>query len=313
MSVFEGGEELSQEQMESLVADEISRRRMEYGARDVAVAGAAGGAAAHTLKNTIHRQASKGLTDEFQDIRNDPALNASNFDKTARTYERYLEKGNNPVEYFMDMPGTDYWAAGQLKSGDDVVFYDSTAFHPGVMAHELGHTQMNHSSDPLSFLQRSGLGRASGDSAFTLGAAGAALGALTGQIRARGKGKEGRDPFRSQVIGTGVGGAIGAVGASGMAAYEAEASRRALGYLPDDVDALDTMGDLGRAHSTYLMAGPGTALVTALGVGSALAAAAHPGTRAFVKRMATEHGMIQNSANAPSNANTTVGRRHAPA
>ena len=57
------------------------------------------------------------------------------------------------------------------------------------------------------------------------------------------------------------------------------------------------------------MGGPMEALVTALGVGSALAAAAHPGSRAFIKRMATENGLTGNAVNAPSNHNTTAAGR----
>jgi len=309
MSVFEGGKELSQEQMEGLVAEEIARRRGVTSAPGVAAVGAAGSVAGESLRNNFHQQASKGLRDEWQRIRQDPERQSRQMDQMIRTYDKYLEKTGNPVEYLMDMPGQDYWAAGRLGTGEDVVFVDSTAPHPAVFAHELGHVNMNHSSDPLSFLQTSGIGRASGNAAFTLGGAGAALGALTSRIRNRGKGMDEMSALKSQLVGSGIGGAAGAVGASGLAAYEAEASRRALGYLPDDVGTLDAMGDLGRAHSTYLMGGPGEALVTALGVGSALAAAAHPGTRGFIKRMATENGFIQNAANAPNSSNTTVGNR----
>ncbi|EHA63762.1 hypothetical protein [Synechococcus sp. WH 8016] len=311
MSLFEGGKELSQEQMESLVAEEISRRRGFSTAPGVAVAGAAGSVAGESLRNNVHSQASKGLRDEFQRIRQDPERQARQMDQMIRTYDRYLEKTGNPVEYLMDMPGQDYWAAGRLGTGEDVVFIDSSAPHPAVLAHELGHVNMNHSNDPLSFLQTSGLGRASGNNAFLLGGAGAALGALTGQFRARNRKASEMDALKSQLIGSGIGGAVGAVGASGMAAYEGEASRRALGYLPEDVGTIDAMGDLGRAWATYGMGGPGEALVTAMGIGSALAAAAHPGTRAFIKRTAGDikQRFNQSPTNAPGNINTTAAGR----
>jgi hypothetical protein len=308
MSVFEGGPELTQEEMESIIAEDILRRRAYSSAPAVAVGGAAGSMAADSLRGTIHQQASKGLMDEFQRIRQDPERQSEQMDQMIRTYENFVNKTGNPVEYFMDNPGSDYWAAGQLPTGEDVVFIDTSAPHPAVMAHELGHVNMNHSSDPLSWLQTSGVGRASGNNAVALGGAGAALGALAGQLRARGKRRSGMDALRDQTIGSGIGGSVGAVAASGMAAYEAEASRRALGYLPEDVGTLDAMGDLGRAHSTYLMGGPGEALATALGVGSALAAAAHPGTRRFVKKMAGDV-FKRTPANAPDSRNTLAAGR----
>ena len=124
------------------------------------------------------------------------------------------------------------------------------------MAHELGHVQMNHSNDPLSFLQHSGIGRISGGLAVPLGAGGALLGRRVMPQR--------------RVAGTALGALLGTVGASGNFAYElGGASGRALGYLPEDVDQMDAAGDLLRAGMTYGMAGPGTALaagVTAAGI-----------------------------------------------
>lgn len=304
MSIIEGARELSEEQMQNLVLDEISRRR----AAQIGTVGAAGSVGAESLRNSVHSQASKGLRDEWQRIRRDPERAARQMDQMGRTYGHYLEKTNNPVEYLMDVPGSDYWAATRLKTGEDVVFIDSSAPHPAVFAHELGHVDMNHSSDPLSFLQTSGLGRFSGNNAFAFGGAGAALGALTGQFRARSKGLKGMDALRNQAMHSAVGTGIGAVGASGMAAYEAEASRRALGYLPDDVGTLDAMGDLGRAHGTYLMGGPGEAVVTGLGVGSALAA----GAAAFPQARHHAGRMIQNAMskfNTTGTGNTTQARR----
>lgn len=288
MSVFEGGKELTQEQVESLVADEIMRRGRSVSAPGVAVVGAAGSVAAESLRNNVHQQASKGLREEWQRIRQDPERQSRQMGQMIRTYDKYLEKTGNPVEVILDMPGQDYWAASRMNNGDDVVFIDSTAPHPAVFAHELGHVNMNHSSDPLSYLQTSGLGKFTGNQAFAFGGTGAALGALAGQTRARMKGKQGMNALKDQIIGSAIGGATGTVSASGLAAYEAEASRRALGYLPDDVGTLDAMGDLGRAHMTYIMGGPGEALITALGVGSALAAAAHPGTRKYIGRLAAD-------------------------
>ena len=121
------------------------------------------------------------------------------------------------------------------------------------MAHELGHVQMNHSNDPLSVLQHSGVGRLSGAMAPILGGGGAYLGR--------------RVAPKHRVAGTALGGLLGTIGGSGNFAYElGGASGRALGYLPEDVDQMDAAGDLLRAGMTYGMAGPGTAAATALGI-----------------------------------------------
>ena len=244
---FESTTNISEQELEAIVADEIARRKISPGGAATTVAGA--GTAAG--KTAIHVNLINDLLGEFEDIRNDPARAAKQMDQMVRVYDKYLDQGNNPVEIFIDRPGENIWAAGQTKAGDDVVFYDSTAPHPAVMAHELGHVQMNHSNDPLSVLQHSGIGKLSGALAIPLGAGGALLGR--------------RAMPKHRIAGTALGGLLGTVGASGNFAYElGGASGRALGYLPEDVDQTDAAGDLLRAGLTYGMGGPGTALAAAI-------------------------------------------------
>ena len=242
----------SEAEIQSLVADEIARRKDErqLGAK----ATTAAGGAAMAGKTAVHVDLLNELFGEFDDIRNDPARRQLQGDQMERTYQNYLDQGNDPVEYFIDRPGENFWAAGQdPKTGDDIVFYDSTAPHAAVMAHELGHVQMNHSNDPLSMLQKSGVGRASGQLAGPLGAAGALIGRRAGGPNRR-------------VAGTAIGTLLGTAAGSGNFAYElGGASGRALGYLPEDVDQMDAAGDLLRAGMTYGMAGPGTALAAGIG------------------------------------------------
>ena len=177
-------------------------------------------------------------------------------DQMVRTYEKYLNQGNNPVEIFVPN-NQNKWAAGRLDNGNDVVFYDPGAPHPAVMAHELGHVQMFESDDPLSYLQNSGVGRTSGALAPVLGIGGAAAG----------YGLNKRNRFAGGALGT----ALGAIGGSGNFAYElGGATGRAMGYLPDDVDQGDAYGDLLRAGMTYGMGGPGAAVATGAGLLGAL-------------------------------------------
>ena len=271
--------ELNQAELESIVADEIARRKgieqvsrryvgnidnvpidqieAAYSVGQVPGATAMGGLVLGGLKNTIQRDLSHTLRGEFQDIREDPALRATGMDQMQRTYANYIAQGNDPVEYFIDRPGANMWAAGQdPHTGDDVVFFDSTAPHPAVFAHELGHVQMNHSNDPLSLLQRSGLGRAGANNAIPLGAGGAIIGHMLGG--------------RNRARGAALGGLAGTTAASGNFAYElGGASGRAMEYLPEDVDQGDAYGDLFRAGMTYGMAGPATAATAAV-VGAGL-------------------------------------------
>ena len=128
-------------------------------------------AASFGTRGAIHSSLLGTLMDEFEEIRNNPELSAKNMDQMVRTYDQYLSQGNNPVEIFVPND-QNVWAAGQTdEAGDDVVWYDPGAPHAAVMAHELGHVQMNHSNDPLSWLQTSGVGRASGNLARSLVAA----------------------------------------------------------------------------------------------------------------------------------------------
>lgn len=233
---------------------------------------AAGGVAAEAAKHVIWNDLHKDLINEFQEIRENPELRKQQMKQLLNTVSNFTEQTGNKVEYFIDQPGSNQWAAGRLPSGEDVVYWDSSAPHAAVMAHELGHVNMNHANpilDPLAGLQTSGLGRFSGENAGLIGALGALLGAGAGHKYGKG--------FRDQLIGTGVGGALGTVGGSGQFAYElGGATGRAFDYLPEDYDKDDAAGDLLRAGMTYGMAGPATAAVGALAAGGLATAASHP-------------------------------------
>ena len=247
-TIFETTGNVSNEELNALLADELARRR----AVDAGLGSAP--AVAKISKAQIHQSLLKDIIGEFEDIRKDPELRAKNFDQMGRTYKKYLEQGNDPVEIFVPN-NQNQWAAGQLPDGRDVVFYDPEAPHPAVMAHELGHVQMNHSNDPLSFLQRSGLGRMSGAAAPVLGAVGGIAGGMLNR--------------NHRMAGTALGTGAGAILGSGNFAYElGGASGRALGYLPEDVDKVDAAGDLLRAGMTYGMGGPGAAIAAGAGAGA---------------------------------------------
>jgi len=275
MSVFEGDTELSKEQIEQLVVEEIARRRPEISPRDLAVVAGIGGLSANEARKFSHQQAGKSIMDEYQDIRRDPQRQAKQMDEMARTYQKYVKKTGNPVEEFI--PAKNMYAAATLDDGTDVVIFDPSAPHAGIMAHELGHIAMNHSSDPVSYLQTSGLGKAMANNAVAFGAGGSLVGGALGQIISRQRGRS--NHLLDQGIGTAIGGLGGAIASSGQTVYELGASGRALGYLPEDINQADVVGDLSRAGSTYFMAGPGEALTTALGVGGAALLAAHPAVR----------------------------------
>ena len=237
---FESTTNISDADLENILRDEITRRQAT-----IAVAGAP--VAAQAGRTAIHSSLLGTLYDEFDEIRNNPELNDRNYDQMVRTYHQYLDQGNNPVEIFVDRPGDNSWAAGQTEGGDDVVFFDSSAPHPAVMAHELGHVQMNHSSDPLSWLQTSGVGKAAGAFAPLLGMAGGAAG-YVGMPKRR-------------LAGAALGTSLGALGGSGNFAYElGGATGRARVDLAEDVDQEDAYGALFRAGMTYGMGGPGAAV-----------------------------------------------------
>ena len=267
-SSVEAEEQASFETQEGLSA----RKRLHE--RPTAAIGALGGstAIAEAAKKAIWTDLSKTLGKEFDEIRNDPALRKKQMEQVIKTYNNFVEQTGNPVEHIINQPGSNKWAAAQLPNGEDVVWWDSSAPHAAVMAHELGHVNMNHANpilDPLAGLQTSGIGRFSGNNAFAIGAGGAALGALVGRMRGKN--------LKDQLIGSGIGGALGTIGGSGQFAYElGGASGRALDYLPEDYDQQDAAGDLLRAGMTYGMAGPATAAVGALGTGALAAAISHP-------------------------------------
>ena len=254
-SPFDITAELSEEDLALAVADEIARRKQVSPTVMPSVAGAG----ALVGKSAVHQTLLNELFGEFEDIRNDPARAALQMDQMERTYENYLAQGNDPVEIFI--PQKDTWAAWQDPDGNDVVWYDPSAPHPAVMAHELGHVQMNHSNDPISQLQTSGLGRLSGGLALPIGAAAGGLGAAIGNRYGRGR------------LGAALGAATGALGGSGNFIYElGGASGRAMDYLPEDVDQQDAYGDLLRAGMTYGMAPAGGLIagMTAGGIVNAL-------------------------------------------
>lgn len=246
----------------------IVRRRRE----DPTAAGALGavgaGIPATAVKNLVWQDLSKTLGKEFDEIRNDPELNKREMQNLIKTYNNFKDQTGLEVEHFVNMPGKNIWAAGQTPEGEDVVWWDSTAPHAAVMAHELGHVHMNHANpitDPLAGLQTSGIGRLSGAAAPVLGA----LGGYAGQSRYGTKGG---------FAGT----ALGALLGSGNFAYElGGATGRAMGYLPEEVDQQDAYGDLFRAGMTYAMGGPGTAVAMGLGGMGAVAASRNPAVRRF--------------------------------
>lgn len=251
---FESTGTVSDAALEQLLVDELSRRKAIE-----SMGGAAIPMATIGTNTVIHKSLLDELMGEFEEIRNDPDRKSKEMDQMIRTYDRYLQQGNNPVEVFVPN-NKNFWAAGRdPDTGNDVVFYDPGAPHAAVMAHELGHVQMNDpdSNDPLSYLQKSGLGQLSGNLAPLLGAAGGYLGYNANPNRR----------FAGSAIGTGLAALLG----SGNFAYElGGASGRALGYLPEDADQVDAAGDLLRAGMTYGMAGPGTAIALGSGIAGAL-------------------------------------------
>ena len=247
-TIFHTTANVSEDELNALLTDELARRRAVN-----AGLGSLPGAA--TLgKSKIQQALVDDLVGEFEDIRKDPELRKKNADQMVRTYRQYLSQGNNPVEIFVSND-QNQWAAAQMPDGRDVVFFDPGAPHPAVMAHELGHVQMNHSTDPLSYLQTSGIGKASQANAPIFGAVGGIAGGILNK--------------KHRMAGTAMGTGAGAVLGSGNFAYElGGASGRALGYLPEDVDKVDAAGDLLRAGMTYGMAGPGSALAAGAGAGA---------------------------------------------
>ena len=250
-SPFDIASELSEEELANIVADEIARRKPYLSPEAVP---SVVGAGSLLGKDVIHGKLIKDLYGEFEEIRNDPDRKKRQMDQMERTYEKYLAQGNNPVELFI--PKKDTWAAWQDPEGNDVVWYDPSAPHAAVMAHELGHVQMNHSNDPISQLQTSGVGRLSGQFALPVGAAAGAAGAYIGSN------------YNRPRAGAALGAALGALAGSGNFVYElGGASKRAMDYLPEDVNADDAYGDLFRAGMTYGMA-PAGGLIAGLTTGA---------------------------------------------
>ena len=78
MSVFDGDKELSQEEIENLVLDEIRRRATP---NEVITGGALVTLGGNEARRNIHQQLGKGIRDEYQDIRSDPERQARQMDE----------------------------------------------------------------------------------------------------------------------------------------------------------------------------------------------------------------------------------------
>lgn len=263
-----------EQNVEDEIVNEISRRKRESPAVAAGVGGAAVGLPAVNAVGGIQQDLLKSLYGRFNEIRNNPEMKAQEMKNLIKTYNNYLEQTNNPIEYFVDNPGKNYWAAGtDRRTGEDYVFWDSTAPHAAVMGHELGHIQMNHANpitDPIAGLQTSGIGRLSGTLAPFLGVGGAALGAAK----------------KKTALGQALGGLAGTAAGMGLGSgnfiYEiGGASERAYDYLPDDVDLNQVKEDLDTAGMTYFMGGPGAAGALGLATTAGIGAYKNPGARKY--------------------------------
>ena len=109
-SPFDITSELSEEELQNIVADEIVRRskRPQPTVAPEAVPSVVG-AGSLLGKDIVHGKLIDTLLGEFEDIRNDPERQARQMDQMERTYQQYLDQGNNPVELFI--PRKDTWAA----------------------------------------------------------------------------------------------------------------------------------------------------------------------------------------------------------
>ena len=296
--------------LKELIFEEVASRGINPAALTAAeLAGLTigGTLAANASREFAHENLGSELKNEYAAIRGDEARRAKQMDPMIRTINKYEEQTGNKIEAFI--PAQDRYAAATLADGTDVIMYDPSAPHAGIMAHELGHIDMNQTAapwyaDPMAYLQTSGIGRASGENAAKIGALGALLGAGSGAAINRMRGKNNRS-LRDQAVATAIGGGLGTLGASGQAAYEIlGASGRSFGYLPDDVSAVDTAGDLSKAGLTYVMGGPVTAATAAAGVGGAALLAAHGPTRRYVQRRAGD--LLRQFLNAPASGPSTV-------
>ena len=91
-TIFETTGNVSSEDLNALLADELARRRA------INTGLGATPPIAQLGKAQIHKSLLNELTGEFEDIRSNPALREKNFDQMVRTYEKYLEQGNGNSE-----------------------------------------------------------------------------------------------------------------------------------------------------------------------------------------------------------------------
>ena len=224
-----------------------------------AALGVGGSSLGEVVRKSSQQGIGRSIMNEYAAIRADESNREAQKAELARTYRNYLNQTGNPLEMMIHQPN--YYAALTTKDGQDVVWWDSTAPHNSHFAHELGHIAMNHSTDPISYLQTSGIGRQLHHAAPLLGGSGAAIGYMASNPKQR-------------LAGAILGGLAGVGASTPNTIYELEASRRGAGYIdPQDTSLGEYLGDVIPAGTTYALAGPGKALVSAIGTAGLLSAA----------------------------------------
>ena len=266
-----------------LLRDEISRRRWDTpeGFGGIGAAGAVGG---EVIRQLSQQAIVNSILGEYEAIRNDKENYDQRLQSLNNTYQNFVNKTGNEVEEFVAAPN--FYAAQTTPGGKDIVYLDPTAPQNSHFAHELGHIAMNHSNDPLSFLQHSGLGRTLHRNSAPLGIAGALAGfAAAGPGRGR------------RMAGTALGSLAGVGASSANTLYEAEASRRGHAYLnPEDTSTSEYLGDVVPAGLTYALAGPVQSALAALATGAAAMAISAPRQRLGVRSGAIDPANLANTA-----------------
>ena len=228
------------------VAEELAARKLASG--PVMMGGALG---AELTRRASSSTIIKSILDEYQQLRDDVGNRGAQRSELENTYQNYLDQTGNPVEMFVHQPN--YYAAMTTPEGDDVVWLDKEAPQNSHFAHELGHIAMNHSNDPISFLQTSRIGKIMQALSPLTGAVGTGLGYDIGRRSG------------NRMAGALIGGAVGMGLSTPNTIYEIEASRRGLGYInPEDTSTGEYLGDVVPAAITYALGGPALAGVTGL-------------------------------------------------
>jgi len=228
------------------VAQELAARKLARG--PLMVGGAVG---AEMTRQVSGKTIIGSILDEYQQLRDDVGNRGVQRSELENTYQNYLSKTGNPVELFVHQPN--YYAAMTTRDGDDVVWLDKEAPQNSHFAHELGHIAMNHSNDPISFLQTSRIGKIMQSLAPVTGAASTAIGYDIGRRSG------------NRMAGALIGGAAGIGLSTPNTIYEIEASRRGLGYInPEDTSTGEYLGDVVPAALTYALGGPAVAGVSGL-------------------------------------------------